>query len=234
MARVPQPEMWARVRAELGCAPAVAIDPSKNLLLGVKAITEYLHVSDRRILARWIDEFGLPVIYRPDGQLMSSITSIDQWILLASRVSYENKFAAGQTTIQKRERTIQKWREDSTPPTVSALYRYGASPEINEFRPRAVYRSPRRMAVARSVTGSRDGPSGNRPGQVHDSPSLPSEDEWLQRQNRNLNRHNSQLQSPLGQPDRGPLEGSRPSSGDSPKPPPHRHGGDDSGGTGGE
>src|SRR5262245_38197726 len=111
MARVNQAEMWARLRAELGAVPAVAVVPKDNILLGRKAIMSYLHINESRTLERWVDEYALPLIYRPDGTAMSSITAIDQWILLAARVTYENKFKAGLTTPQKRARSVQSWRD---------------------------------------------------------------------------------------------------------------------------
>lgn|SRR5262245_16245739 len=184
MARVAQPEMWARVRAELGAVPAVAVVPSDNILIGYKSIMAYLRVNDKRVLERWVDEFALPIIFRPDGQVMSSITSIDQWILLAAKLSYETKLRAGNTTPQKRARRVQSWREDGRPPTISALYRYGAPTEVDEFRPGAVHRSTSRMGRALPDPGGSDSPSGDGPSEVHSRTPVDLEDGGVQRKNR--------------------------------------------------
>src|SRR5262245_61785598 len=188
--------MWARVRAELGAVPAVAIVPKDNILIGYKAICAYLGVRERRILERWIDEFGLPVIHRPDGQAMSSITSIDQWILLAARVTYENKFKDGQTTTQKRANAVSKWRQNRTSPSISTLYRYGAPPEVDEFRQGAIHRSLGGVDRAGSQLGSSEDARGERAGEVHDSSGEHRQDGGLQRQDGDEHRGHTQLPLP--------------------------------------
>jgi len=173
--------MWARLRAELGAVPAVAVVPKDNILLGRKAIMSYLHINESRTLERWVDEYALPLIYRPDGTAMSSITAIDQWILLAARVTYENKFKAGLTTPQKRARSVQSWRDSGIKPSKTALYRYGTPPEIDEFRPRSVQRHPRRVATELPFPSGYTDPSRERSSQVDPSSSEPGEGGGIQR-----------------------------------------------------
>jgi len=105
MPRVAQPQIWAQLRAELGAGKAVAILPKDNVLLGQIAIMEYLGIRERRILEVWIDNFALPVVKRPDGIWMTTLTSIDTWIFMAARLSYQNKFKEGKTVDQRRERS---------------------------------------------------------------------------------------------------------------------------------
>jgi len=97
MARIPTPVVWARLRAQLGCLPAVAIVPKDNIILGHKNICDYLGIVEIRVLERWVDEFALPMVKRPDGIWMTSITAIDQWINMAAMIAYENKSKAGKT-----------------------------------------------------------------------------------------------------------------------------------------
>ena len=102
MSKTPTPAMWARARSHLGSLPMLAIRPEDNLLIGAKAIMEYLGIRDIVSLERWTDEYALPVIKRPDGMWMTTLTSIDQWILLAAKVQYDDKLASGTTSAQKR------------------------------------------------------------------------------------------------------------------------------------
>jgi hypothetical protein len=107
MARISTPQIWAQIRNELGTTPATAVVPKDNVLVGEIAIMEYLQIRERRVLERWVDEFALPMIKRPDGIWMTSITAIDQWILMAAKVAYGNKKAEGKTTAQRREAAAQ-------------------------------------------------------------------------------------------------------------------------------
>jgi len=99
------------MRAELGCLPATTIKPDDNLLLGREAIMRYLNIKEDRIMDRWIDEYALPVIKRPDGYWMTTLTAIDQWICLAAKVAYANKKKSGQTTSQQRAARRERRQE---------------------------------------------------------------------------------------------------------------------------
>jgi hypothetical protein len=103
------PERWAEIRKHLGTDQfrLLWIKPEENVLLGWWKICDYLGVKDRKTLQIWVDEWALPAIKRPDGVWMTTMTSIDQWIMLASQTQYENKVKDGDTTGQKRAAKAQ-------------------------------------------------------------------------------------------------------------------------------
>jgi hypothetical protein len=98
------PERWAEIRKHLGTDQfrLLWIKPEENVLLGWWKICDYLGVKDRKTLQIWVDEWALPAIKRPDGVWMTTMTSIDQWIMLASQTQYENRTKNGETTGQRR------------------------------------------------------------------------------------------------------------------------------------
>jgi len=98
------PERWAEIRKHLGTDQfrLLWIKPEENVLLGWWKICDYLGVKDRKTLQIWVDEWALPAIKRPDGVWMTTMTSIDQWIMLASQTQYENRTNNGETTGQRR------------------------------------------------------------------------------------------------------------------------------------
>jgi hypothetical protein len=166
---LPWPAVWARLRATFGLTdPCVAIRPQDNILLGHETIMAYLGLRSRASLERYIDEFGLPVIRRPsDGRLMSSVTSIDQWIIAAAKISHANRHQENKTTYQRdasRDRakrggepgaqapigSVDPRRPDppsmgppeptvgGSPPSPSGLQRSGASLLPPSLRPKAI------------------------------------------------------------------------------------------------
>ncbi len=65
------------------------ITPEDNVLLGGRAICAYLNCAFVTFV-RWVENFGLPAIKRPDGQWMTTITAIDSWIAMAAAIAAEN------------------------------------------------------------------------------------------------------------------------------------------------
>lgn len=104
MPKTTNPERWAEIRKHLGTDQfrLLWIKPEENVLLGWWKICDYLGVKDRKTLQIWVDEWALPAIKRPDGVWMTTMTSIDQWIMLASQTQYENRTNNGETTGQRR------------------------------------------------------------------------------------------------------------------------------------
>ena len=74
------------------------IEPTDNLLLGANAIIKYLGLKSYAALTNWIDNYALPVVKRPDDQLMTTVTAIDQWIFLSAELRAEKR----QHTAQRR------------------------------------------------------------------------------------------------------------------------------------
>lgn len=71
--------------------PRLLIDPMKNVLIGSQLIRMYMGISSITTMIEWIEVYGMPAIKRPDGQWMSTISAIDQWIFMAAEADYENR-----------------------------------------------------------------------------------------------------------------------------------------------
>jgi hypothetical protein len=101
--------MWAEIRHHLGTDQfrQMSVKPEENVLLGWWQICTYLGIRDRKTLTRWVDEWALPAIKRPDGVWMTTITSIDQWMMLAAQATHEQRTKDGSSTAEKRRARIQ-------------------------------------------------------------------------------------------------------------------------------
>jgi hypothetical protein len=86
------PEVWAQIKRDLGTDQfrLLWIKPEENVLLGWWKICDYLGIRDRKTLKIWAEHWALPAIKRPDGMWMSTVTAIDQWIMLAAQATAEN------------------------------------------------------------------------------------------------------------------------------------------------
>ena len=67
------------------------IDPAENIIVGGNLICQYLGVSSFTTLITWHELYGLPIMKRPDGMWMTSISAIDSWIFMASTAELENR-----------------------------------------------------------------------------------------------------------------------------------------------
>jgi len=103
------PEIWAEIRRHLGTDQfrQMWVKPEDNVLIGWWAICTYLGIRDRKTLGRWVDEWALPAIKRPDGVWMTTVTSIDQWIMLAAQATAEQRTADGSSSAEKRRARIE-------------------------------------------------------------------------------------------------------------------------------
>lgn len=64
----------------------------------------YLGIHHILTLYKWVDEFGLPAIKRPDGVWMSTATAIDTWIFMCAELDYKHRaYARGTGLHPKRE-----------------------------------------------------------------------------------------------------------------------------------
>jgi hypothetical protein len=86
-------ENWAKTRQLLGRDgnPYARIMPDENVLIGQPRIMRYLGIKSRSTLIVWIELYGLPVVMRPDGRYMTTMTAVDQWLFLASELDNENR-----------------------------------------------------------------------------------------------------------------------------------------------
>jgi hypothetical protein len=91
MARIPRIQDWIKSRRAAGHDefPFLRVSPEDNVLLGLQRIMSYLGMRSPVTLYKWIDLYGLPVVKRPDGFLMTTMTAIDQWVFIASEIEAE-------------------------------------------------------------------------------------------------------------------------------------------------
>src|SRR5262245_9251420 len=84
---------WVAHRRAAGtdAEPFLYVNPRDNVLIGMAVITAYLGIRSPVTFYQWIELYGLPAIKRPDGQWMTTMTSIDQWIFMACEVDNENR-----------------------------------------------------------------------------------------------------------------------------------------------
>lgn len=72
-------------------SPRLLIDPMSNLLLGSQIIRKYLGIKSLITLYEWHEVYALPIMKRPDGQWMTTISAIDDWIWMASEFEVKNR-----------------------------------------------------------------------------------------------------------------------------------------------
>lgn len=86
-------QTWINIRRAAGTdkAPVLYVRPEENVLIGIAEINQYLGIRSPVTLYQWVELYGFPAIKRPDGQWMTTMTSIDQWIFLAAQVDNENR-----------------------------------------------------------------------------------------------------------------------------------------------
>lgn len=67
-------------------ARRLLIDPMENVLIGSILIRKYLGISSVNTMYMWHERYGLPITKRADGQWMTTMTAIDEWIFLGSEL----------------------------------------------------------------------------------------------------------------------------------------------------
>lgn len=67
------------------------IDPMTNVIIGSQLIRQYLGIRSIVTMIEWVETYGLPCIKRPDGQWMTTMSAIDEWIFLAAEADYINR-----------------------------------------------------------------------------------------------------------------------------------------------
>lgn len=69
----------------------IYIDPEQNVIIGSRNIARYLGVTSLNTIWSWTELYGLPIIKRPDGLWMTTMTAIDQWIFIAASIIEEQR-----------------------------------------------------------------------------------------------------------------------------------------------
>lgn len=67
------------------------IDPMTNVLIGSQLIRMYLGIKSIVTMIEWVEVYGLPCVKRPDGQWMTTMSAIDEWIFMAAEADYLNR-----------------------------------------------------------------------------------------------------------------------------------------------
>lgn len=93
-----------------GEKPILQVNREDNVIVGLVAILSYLGLRSPVTFYNWVETYGCPAIKRPDGQWMTTMTAIDQWIFMAASLDAENRpYSRGQnarytTSIARLER----------------------------------------------------------------------------------------------------------------------------------
>lgn len=77
--------------------------PEDNVIIGGQRICRYIGVKSYNTLYRWIELYGLPAVKRPDGQYMTTMTAIDQWIFMYAQTLHDRKEHIRQANVHARE-----------------------------------------------------------------------------------------------------------------------------------
>ena len=89
----------------------LVVDPMENILIGSILIRKYLGIQSVTTMYMWHERYGLPIMKRPDGQWMSSITAIDEWIFMASELERTKRpFPRGTNRTPQQDYDIAKRR----------------------------------------------------------------------------------------------------------------------------
>lgn len=104
----------ARVASAPDGSPRLLIDPMDNVLIGSQRIKQYLGIKSLATMYEWHEVWGLPIMKRPDGQWMSTITAIDEWVWIASDLERTNRpFSRGDNkrsdlALKKAQRRVDR------------------------------------------------------------------------------------------------------------------------------
>jgi hypothetical protein len=71
--------------------PLLYYSPQDNVIIGRDAIMSYLSIRSEATFYQYVEILGLPAIKRLDGQWMTTMSSIDQWIFIASEIDNANR-----------------------------------------------------------------------------------------------------------------------------------------------
>lgn len=89
----------ATIKETMDGKPRLLIDPLENIIVGGNLICQYLGIGSFTTLITWHELYGLPIMKRPDGLWMTSMTDIDHWIWMASTAEAENRgYSRGSNT----------------------------------------------------------------------------------------------------------------------------------------
>ena len=108
----------------------LSIRPNDNLLVGSAEICSYLRIS-HYICRKWMENFNLPIMRRPDGVWMTTISSLDQWVWLACFAENEARLEAKKNADKNPERSPDQLSGAGQQLAVGAASDHAASrPEI--------------------------------------------------------------------------------------------------------
>lgn len=78
----------------------LTVNPDDNVLIGSTVICKYLGITSTTTLIVWHEAFLLPIMKRPDGMWMTTMTAIDEWIWMASQAEAENRAYSRGTNVR--------------------------------------------------------------------------------------------------------------------------------------
>lgn len=120
-------ERWIAQRRADGTddKPLLYYSPNDNIIIGRDAIMSYLSIRSEVTFYQYVEILGLPAIKRLDGQWMTSMSSIDQWIFIASEIDNANRGKTRATNarlerarerIDRQIRLNREAQEETLPP----------------------------------------------------------------------------------------------------------------------
>lgn len=95
----------------------LCIRPEDNIMIGAQIIMRYLGIKSLVTLYDWVEVYGLPAIKLPNGQWMSSMTAIDQWIFMAAEMDNKNRTksrghnSSAELALARAQRRVDKLNE---------------------------------------------------------------------------------------------------------------------------
>lgn len=86
------------------------IDPMENVLIGSILIRKYLGISSVNTMYQWHEKYGLPIMKRPDGQWMTTMTAIDEWMFFGSELERTKRPFPRSTSVSPEEQLLRAQR----------------------------------------------------------------------------------------------------------------------------
>lgn len=90
------------------------IDPLQNVLIGSQTIRKYLKIKSIITLYEWHEVYKLPIMKLANGQWMTTISAIDEWIWMASELERTNRpYSRGdnkraELALKKAQRRVER------------------------------------------------------------------------------------------------------------------------------
>lgn len=92
------------------------VDPEENVIIGSQNIMRYMRWKSIVTLYDWVELYGFPAIKTPSGKWLTTMTAIDQWVMLAAEVDRQNRGRSRGTNARAdiaKKRVAARFADDS-------------------------------------------------------------------------------------------------------------------------